>query len=111
MIVRGFRGIDLAASLARSLGGVASRQVIRIAWIGVVSGWRACVRIHAPRWNLGFDDDGFSGFGVDDGGAFAFAFAVDGGRRRRVIGCPRRWAHSRIQGAVSRGAGRVRGGV
>ena len=67
-----------------------------------VSGWLARARVHAPRWTTGASD----GFNVD-----GFAVGVDGGggraRRRRHP-----WAHSRIQGAVSRGSGRVlRGGV
>ena len=85
---------------------------------GVVSGGlaRALVRrIHAWwRWRHGVDDDDDDSHDDDEGvnrDGDGFACAVDGGRRSCRHHHHIKWAHSRIQGAVSRGSGRVRGGV
>ena len=83
------------------------------------TGARVVRRIHAWwRWRHDDDDDDDDSHDDDEGvnrDGDGFACAVDGGRRscrhHRRHHHHIKWAHSRIQGAVSRGSGRVRGGV
>ena len=104
---------SIDGSMDRSIDGWRARATCDVR--GVVSGGlaRALVRrIHAWwRWRHGVDDDitdDDEGVNRDGDG---FACAVDGGRRSCRHHHHIKWAHSRIQGAVSRGSGRVRGGV